>query len=179
MILEEKKALRKTIRILKAALPDGQRIERSNKLLQEVSKSKAFQKAETILMYYSMDDEVHTHEFVEQWHKSKTILLPVVKGDELELKIYTGTECLVKGEQFGIPEPSGENFTAFETIDFMLIPGVAFDKQNNRMGRGRGFYDRLLALSNSTKAGVCFNFQMVESVPHETHDIKMDMVFHD
>ena len=136
-----------------------------------------FREAKVVLLYWSMEDEVQTHDFVEKWYKSKTILLPCVDGDDLRLRQYTGADCMREGEQFGIGEPTGEEYTDLESVDAIIVPGVAFDKEGHRMGRGRGFYDRLLkSTPNAYKIGVCFDFQMVESVPVEPHDVMMDKV---
>jgi 5-formyltetrahydrofolate cyclo-ligase len=104
----------------------------------------------------------------------KTILLPAVKGDELELKIFTDENCLVYEGPFGIGEPIGKAFLKWEDIELMIIPGIAFDKLLNRMGRGKAYYDKLLTQTSAKKVGVCFQFQVIENVPTEAHDIKMD-----
>ena len=127
-----------------------------------------------------MDDEVQTHDFVNRWYKEKRLLLPCVDGDDLRLRQYTGPECMQAGEQFGIGEPTGPEFTDLESIDMIIVPGVAFDREGNRMGRGRGFYDRLLSTTpHAFKVGVAFGFQMVELVPTEPFDIKMNKVIHE
>mgnify|MGYP001027393104 CR=1 FL=1 len=61
-------------------------------------------------------------------------------------------------------------------IDLMIIPALAFDKENNRLGRGKGFYDKLLENSNTLKVGVCFPFQFLDKIPTEEFDVKMDYV---
>ena len=145
--------------------------------MQQVEQLSQFQNATTVLLYWSMEDEVQTHDFVNRWYRQKTILLPCVNGDDLRLRQYTGPECLTAGEQFGIGEPIGPEFTDLEKVDLIIVPGVAFDRQNNRMGRGRGFYDRLLkSTPNAYKVGVGFDFQLVESVPVEPFDVPMDKV---
>jgi 5-formyltetrahydrofolate cyclo-ligase len=123
-----------------------------------------------------MDDEVFTHDFVKKWGDKKKIILPVVKGDQLELKVFRGVEELVPGENFGIPEPKGELFLDEQQIELVLVPGVAFDKQNNRMGRGKAYYDQLLISLKAVKVGICFHFQHLEQVPHDDLDIKMNIV---
>jgi 5-formyltetrahydrofolate cyclo-ligase len=80
------------------------------------------------------------------------------------------------GENFGIPEPSGELFKDYNEIDLILVPGVAFDIENNRMGRGKAYYDKLLSSLKAFKLGVCFDFQLLQSVPTDEHDIKMDRI---
>lgn len=104
------------------------------------------------------------------------MLLPVVVNDDLELRIYTGTEDMTTGV-YGIKEPTGKLFTDYSSIDFIAIPGVAFDKKGNRLGRGKGYYDRLLPqIPSAYKVGICFPFQMTEEVPVKAFDIRMDEI---
>lgn len=175
-IAEQKKALRKQIKVLKNALPEPERLKKSANIFDQVEALELFQNASTVLVYWSMSDEVHTHDFVLRWWKKKTILLPAVDGDVLRLKVFSGMECLKNGELMQIPEPVGPDFEAVSSIDLIIVPGVAFDKNNYRMGRGRGFYDKLLATIETTTLGVCFNFQSVDKVPVEAHDKAMSQV---
>lgn len=172
----DKKQLRKQIRERKKEFSLPEKIELSRPVFEKIEKEELFKEAKVVLLYYSMDDEVYTHDFVEKHYKTKTILLPCVDGDDLILRQYLGIESMKAGEQFGILEPVGKEFNDLEKIDLMIIPGVAFDKEKNRLGRGRGFYDRLLKTVNATKIGVCFDFQVVEQVPTEDFDVKMDVV---
>ncbi len=172
----DKKQLRKQIRERKKEFSLSEKIELSRPVFEKIEKEELFREAKVVLLYYSMDDEVYTHDFVEKHYKTKTILLPCVDGDDLILRQYLGIESMKAGEQFGILEPVGKEFNDLEKIDLMIIPGVAFDKEKNRLGRGRGFYDRLLKTVNATKIGVCFDFQVVEQVPTEDFDVKMDVV---
>lgn len=173
----DKQELRKQIRAAKKAVPFCDKLSRSIPIMQQVEEIPEFQQAKTILLYWSMDDEVQTHDFVNKWYQQKTLLLPCVDGDDLRLRQYTGPNCLKAGEQFGIGEPTGPEFTALETIEMIIVPGMAFDRNNNRMGRGRGFYDRLLkSTPNAFKVGVAFDFQMVENVPTEEFDVPMNAV---
>jgi len=145
--------------------------------MRQVEALEAFRRAHTVLLYWSMDDEVQTHDFVNRWYKEKCLLLPCVDGDDLRLRQYTGPECLKAGEQFGIGEPTGPEYTDLDSVELIIVPGVAFDSKGNRMGRGRGFYDRLLkSTPNAYKVGVGFDFQMVEEVPVEEFDVGMDRV---
>lgn len=175
-IMDEKKALRIEIRQLKRACPLEERRRKSLSVWKAVERDEVFQQAETVLAYWSMDDEVYTHDFVNKWAGSKTLLLPCVKGDELELRYFDGEERLQPGEGYAIPEPVGELFADWGKIDLILVPGVAFDKSGNRLGRGKGYYDKVLKQTGAYKLGVCFDFQLVERVPVEPHDVKMDRV---
>lgn len=173
----DKKELRRQIRAAKALVTFDEKLERSQTVMKQVERLPQFAKADTILLYWSMDDEVQTHDFVNNWYTEKIVLLPCVDGDDLKLRQYTGAECLRAGEQFGIGEPVGPEFTELDRVQMIVVPGVAFDRQCNRMGRGRGFYDRLLkSTPNAFKVGVAFDFQLVDEVPVEAFDVKMDCV---
>lgn len=148
----------------------------SDEILIRLEAQPAFKEAHTILLYHSMKDEVHTHSFIEKWSKHKTIILPVVVGDMLELRHFTGPEDLKPGS-YGIAEPTGKLFTDYTAVDIAVIPGVAFDLSGHRLGHGKGYYDKLLPkLSTAVKAGICFPFQLVEEVPTEPFDIPMDII---
>ena len=99
------------------------------------------------MLYYSLPDEVDTHTLVDSLLMShKTILLPRVTGEgTMELRRYTGPSDLAIGA-YNIMEPTGEVYDDYEEIDLAVIPGVAFDAEGNRMGRGKGYYDRFLPL---------------------------------
>lgn len=173
---ERKKELRRRIAVLKSQylLADEYQLQ-SDKVLATLEAHPAFKVASTVLLYYSLRDEVDTHRFVRKWSNKKRILLPVVSGNDLELRLFTGEKDLTIGA-YNIEEPTGEPFTNYSEIDFAVIPGVAFDASGQRLGRGKGYYDRLLPRLTAFKAGLCFPFQMVDEVPAEPFDIRMDAV---
>ncbi|MDA3778950.1 MAG: 5-formyltetrahydrofolate cyclo-ligase, partial [Bacteroidales bacterium] len=78
-----------------------------------------------------------------------------------------------------ILEPIGETFTDYNSIDIIVVPGVAFDDNMNRLGRGKAYYDKLLHNCKAKKIGICFNFQIINKVPVDKHDITMDLVISD
>jgi len=179
MIDQQKKELRKKIRGLKKDFTLDQKKEKSEQIFFKIEQLPEFAESKVILTYWSMDDEVFTHNFILKHYNEKKIILPVVKGDVLELKEFKGLSNLKKDEVFGIEEPVGEVFQDLETIDMIIVPGVAFDNELNRMGRGKAYYDKLLKTTNALKVGVCFDFQMVEKVPVDKYDIKMNKVLFD
>ncbi|WP_300901329.1 5-formyltetrahydrofolate cyclo-ligase [uncultured Bacteroides sp.] len=147
----------------------------SAEILAALEAHPVFRAAHIVLLYYSLKDEVNTHAFIRKWSREKQILLPVVTGDTLELRIYTTPKDLKRGA-YDIEEPTGELFTDYAAIDLAVIPGVAFDATGNRLGRGKGYYDRLLPQLTAFKAGICFPFQLVDEVPAEPFDIRMDTI---
>lgn len=148
----------------------------SEKILKRLEETELFRQASCIALYYSIPGEVQTAGFLEKWFDKKQLLLPLVVGDDLRLLPYKGKESLQPGA-FGIPEPIDTETSISESdIDLIIVPGVAFDRHLNRMGRGKGYYDRLLSTLQAPKIGICFDFQLQENVPTEPFDKKMDLV---
>lgn len=174
--METKDEIRKRISEKKKEFSESELKALSSTIMEKLEDNVVLKCAKTVLLYHSLPDEVFTHDFVEKWSKEKTILLPVVKGDELEIRVYTGRECMQKGS-FNIDEPQGEAYNDLTSIDAAVIPGVSFDRHGNRLGRGKGFYDRFLKKLNTFKIGVCFGFQLSEEIPHGEHDVEMDEVW--
>lgn len=174
-MIKEKTEIRKYINSIKKKYDLLSLQKLSDKILLKLEISDDFCAAKTILMYYSLKDEVQTHDFIDKWKNKKTILLPVVRADKLELHIYAGKENLVNGA-FHISEPKGTTFTDYKKIDLAIIPGIAFDNSGNRLGRGKGYYDRFLKNIKAKKIGLCFPFQIVEKLPTENFDIRMDNI---
>ena len=159
--------------------------------------------ARVIMAYYSLPDEVNTHQLLDELvAEGKTVLLPkVLDATTMELRLYTGPHDLAPGP-FGILEPTGSpfhlsTFSPFPPSSEMvaLIPGVAFDALGHRLGRGRGYYDRFLRTMGTVPSvssaanyrgtvpsvrprllGLCFDFQKVPSVPVDPTDIPVDQV---
>lgn len=98
-----------------------------------------------------------------------------MNGDDLLFRKCTPVSGF-KQSALGIMEPEGENFTDYRKVDLIIVPGVAFDRKMNRLGRGRGFYDRFLPAISAPKMGICFDFQLFDQVPSDSNDIKMDYI---
>ncbi|MBN2857392.1 MAG: 5-formyltetrahydrofolate cyclo-ligase [Candidatus Delongbacteria bacterium] len=180
-IVRSKKALRREMRELKKELTADQRKVKSETVMKELESHPGFQDAETVFIFWSMDDEIDTRDFILKWADRKRFILPAINGDELYLKEFSGVQKLVTGDIYAIPEPEGKPFTDFDRIELAVIPGVAFDRQNNRMGRGKAYYDKILhrLKGKALLIGICYDFQMVNEVPVEPHDVKMDGVICD
>jgi 5-formyltetrahydrofolate cyclo-ligase len=176
---EKKKVLRKKIRELKKQQTSEDKKTASNAIIESVEKQPFFINADTIMVYWSMEDEVLTHEAIKKWHMEKRIILPCVKGDILELREYTGIDSMKEGDFFKILEPQGPLFTELNELDLIIVPGVAFDLHNNRMGRGKAYYDGLLKTTDAYKLGICFDLQLLDYVPADSHDIPMDGIISD
>ncbi|MGM9675210.1 MAG: 5-formyltetrahydrofolate cyclo-ligase [Bacteroidaceae bacterium] len=172
----DKKTLRRWVREQKAMHTPAALTAESLSLCRSIMATPEWRMAGCVLLYHALSDEVHTSTLLEDaLHRGKRVILPVVAGDMLLLRGYDGRT--VKGA-FGIDEPIGPTLSAYDEIDLAIVPGMAFDAHGNRLGRGKGFYDRLLPMLHCPKWGICFSFQLVDTVPSEAHDMPMDRVFY-
>ncbi len=175
--MQEKKELRKYIKALKKQLTDDDRHAQAVIVHQQLEQTGIFKRAKAILFYWAMPDEIPTRAFINKWYLQKEIYLPVINGNDLKIVRYEGEHSLVPGDKYGIPEPNGKEIDDENRIEVVVVPGVAFDSNNNRIGRGAGYYDRILnRITGAIKVALAFDFQMVSHVPVEPHDIKMDIV---
>lgn len=174
----EKGTMRRNIRILKKQYTEEQLREKSRLVINRLMEHESVKKAKTICLYYSLPDEVYTHDLAEHLMKAgKEVLLPRVTGEEeMEIRKYTGMQDMTESA-YHIQEPSGELFTAYHDIDVVVVPGMGFDKDGNRLGRGKGYYDRFLCqIPEIYKIGICFDFQIMDKIPTEPTDIAMNTV---
>ncbi len=172
----DKKELRKIIKGKKLLLSDADKDREALLVYEQLEKLSAFHEAEHILCYWSLPDELETQQFIEEWYSKKNIYLPRVVGDRVEVVPYKGYDMMQKGA-FNILEPSGLAISDLKQIDLVIVPGVAFTSNGQRMGRGGGYYDRLLPLlEQAVKIGVCYQCQVVDDLPIEKHDVKMDEI---
>ena len=170
----EKKELRAQIKALKKQHSKEQLLEQSETILTKLERHPDFIKADRIMLYNALPDEVQTQAFLEKWHLKKTIILPTVVGDDIIPVEYSKDTAFAVGD-FNILEPQNDPYLG--DFDLIIVPGVAFDRNGNRLGRGKGYYDRFLCQHlNVKRIGICFDFQMVESIPTEPFDIQMDEV---
>lgn len=136
-----------------------------------------FLSAGTVLLYWSMPEEVDTHGLIRRWAGRKRIVLPKVCGQDLELRLYD-PERMIPGYR-GILEPAGDApLVPDGEIELAVVPGLAFDRAGHRLGRGKGYYDRLLPRLDCPKLGLAFPCQILDEVPIEPHDIALDRIIY-
>ncbi len=172
----DKTILRKVVREKVNKFSDNELHVFSNTIWEKVENLNEFVNANIIAIYWSLKSEVSTQEFINIWYKKKIILLPCIDENELRFKKFSDDKKMGLNPGFGVKEPTGKVAGDYENIDLIIVPGVAFDKNNNRLGRGKGFYDRFLKKTNAYKLGVCFPFQLFENIPVTDNDVKMDQV---
>ena len=174
----DKRELRASMRQLKRILLPGIDKRRcEDAVFLAIESLREFACCRRVLMYYSLPDELPTASTLERWSVAgKQVYLPRVNGELLDIMPYN-PDSLAKGA-FGINEPSGGERVDPGCIDIAIVPGVAFDCHGNRLGRGRGFYDRLLSGAGQEiiTIGVGYDFQLLDRLPVEEHDMKLDYV---
>ena len=177
MILS-KKIQRQHLRKVRCEISAISRSKQSQRIVECIEQHPLFLSAMVVVCYASLPEEVDLFPLLRKWKNLKTILLPVVNGDSLELVPYEG-ERLLRAAKFGVLEPVGEPFTDLSSVGLILVPGLGFDLRGGRMGFGRGFYDRLLSnphLRYASKWGVAFSEQIVLEIIMEEHDVYLDAV---
>lgn len=156
--------------------------KKSEKIYENLFSVPVFQSADFIMSYVSFKNEVITHNIItELLSKGKQLAVPLcVNGDRelLACKILK-FEDLSPGTM-GILEPSLANSEIIEPhlLEVIIVPGTAFDRSMNRLGMGAGYYDRFLPKLSpkAVKIGLAYDFQLLDSIPAEKHDIPMDYI---
>ena len=171
-VISEKELIRERIKKKKQQLTDKEKEIEAANVFEKIEALPEFINAHNIMIYWSMPDELPTHNFIIRWSKKKTMLLPVVKGEDMLIKPFSTKEELKQGS-LGIWEPDTQK-EYLNSIDLVIVPGVAFDRDKSRLGRGKGYYDRYFINKRIVKIGVCFDFHLLESIPIDSFDIKMD-----
>lgn len=175
----EKSDIRKLIRQRKQAYSPDELRRRSAAIVEALMHHPRLMAAQTVLLYYSMPDEVDTHDLADGLvRQGKMVLLPKVLNDkEMGLRRYTGRQDLQACGRYKILEPTGPVFTDYASIDLIVTPGVAFDHNGHRLGRGRGYYDRFFQrCPDAYRLALCFRFQWVEAVPVTPTDVSMNEI---
>lgn len=152
--------------------------EKSAKVTERFLESEFYKNASVILFYLSAKNEVDTFSAISAALSSgKKVAVPITdtKTNTLTLSYLTGLDGLKEGA-FGIFEPSEPIFCADDDIDTVVVPGIAFDRNGARIGYGKGYYDRLFDRVNGVKAAFCYDFQLVDNVCAEPHDVSMDFI---
>ena len=168
----DKKTLRLEIKKLRDLKKD--RVEESKILCEKILELEEYKRAKRILSFMNFGSEVEIERVNEKILKDgKKLYLPrVEKNGELSIVEYGKGFSI---GSFGIREPIGESY--FGGLDLIITPGLAFDRKGNRVGYGKGYYDRVFSrYLEVLKIAPIYDIQLVEKVPTEKHDIKIDMI---
>ena len=169
----EKNILRK-LHMTEIARQSEEKIRSADcKILENILQLKEYQDAKAVFLYVSVGREVDTRALLRHaLREGKRVYIPFCEGKGvMHAARLTDESCLLPG-RYGIPTVCAENQRAApEEHDFILVPGVCFDRAGNRLGRGGGYYDRYLAQETwAARVGVCRSAQLLEALPVGTHD---------
>ncbi len=125
--------------------------------------------------------EINTYKI---WEKATSfgaqVAVPKINRKTEEMKhLLFETEDQLEISDWGIPEPSKGRVIAAEHFDIVIVPLLVADKGGNRVGYGKGYYDKYLTNKNVVTVGVCYDFQVVDELPKENHDVKLDILITD
>jgi 5-formyltetrahydrofolate cyclo-ligase len=177
-LLLDKKKTRQRVLQQRRAFSATEKTPAEQRMLKFLQSWEIFRQAKTIHIFISKTDEPDTSPIIESaWESGKTVAVPCVVPESFELfhSQLKSFEDLSSGA-LGVLEPSPEGRIAMnpESFDLVIIPGVAFDRQGGRLGYGKGYYDRFLEQTAAFRLALAFNFQVLEKVPTEKHDVPMN-----
>lgn len=171
-----KQQIRKEVAAKRQALSEAFKQTTSATIAERLSRSALFKDAATVALYMYFGGEVRLDElFPICWAAGKRTCIPVYNErlKQYDMAVITEHTEFREGH-YGIREPVSPTLIAMQDIDLMAVPGVAFDDKGNRLGRGGGFYDRMLSGFEGARIAVAFNFQIYDQIPTEPHDLPMD-----
>lgn len=150
-------------------------------IIDKLKATEEYKNSKSIMVYMDFKNEVNTKDFInEALSEGKKIIIPYTDTDKvliIPVEINSLDDLITC--KFGYLEPKKEKISNpydIEKIDLVVVPGVAFDKKRNRIGFGKGYYDRLLTSRRAKAVAIAYEFQVLDEVPAQEHDIKMDMI---
>ena len=180
----DKKQLRLDLQGKLLAIEETQRTKKSVSACDKLIEIPQYKNASVVMMFLSLPHEVDTAEAIlHAWQQGKTVAVPKVSWQQrrmIPVEIHT-LETEFSTETAGLRNPLMGVPLPYENIDLVVIPGLAFDKQGNRLGRGGSYYDGFLAHPQlkAVKCGLAFDEQIVDSIPVEDHDVPVDSLVTD
>lgn len=143
-------------------------------IYQNIINNKYINNCDTVLLYSSLSDEVDTFCMIKYFLKYKKVALPRVCGNDMDFYYIKSIDELKKGS-FNILEPTSNDKVCSSNC-VCIVPGICFDKEGYRIGYGKGYYDKYLSNKNIYKIGICFKECLIDYIPHDLYDIKVDLI---
>ena len=178
-IYKMKEKLRKEIKEKRRKQTKEDNRKKSKEIKEKLFSLSEYKDAGTVLFYVSYDGEVNTWEMIKEALNDKKVIVPIsnIEDETLSLSVLDSWDDLELGS-YDILEPKKEYIRKIivDKIDLIIVPGVAFDLSGNRMGHGKGYYDKLLEKTKAITVGLAFEFQLFENIPREPHDKPVDII---
>ena len=173
-ILETKEQLRERMREI-----EHPTLDQSEAIWRQIVNHQAYRNAKIVCAYAPLPNEIDSNRWLARIAAEKQLCLPVVVGKKtMNLRFYTSMEDLTVGA-FSIPKPNIGEICPPSDVDLFLIPALGYDLEGYRLGRGKGYYDRLLAKSSAHKMGIITTKRLIAAIPHDKHDIPVDTIITD
>jgi 5-formyltetrahydrofolate cyclo-ligase len=177
----DKSAMRHELKAKLMQMSGGERVQKSKQICEHVTGSDVYRQSAVVMVYLSLPHEVDTTPIIlGAWQAGKTIAVPKMSWEQrhmipVELK---SLETGLKADDRGLRNPINGTPVPFEEIDLVLTPGLGFDREGNRLGRGGAYYDRFFAAHNITAVrwGLAFSEQLCEAIPHGDGDVPVNAV---
>lgn len=177
----EKSALRHELKQRLVKMTRDERVAKSKRICEWVTDADVFKQSSVVMLYLSLPHEVDTTPLVlTAWQQGKTLAVPKVSWEQRHMipVELTSLETGLKKDDRGLRSPSNGAPVPFDEIDLVIAPGLGFDRQGNRLGRGGAYYDNFFRLNKITakRWALGFGVQLCDSIPHDEDDEPIDAV---
>ncbi len=154
------------------------KVTKDNLIYQKVINNKDILSSKTLLIYISINSEVDTTKIINYFLNTKNIAIPKIIDNDMFFCYVTNLNELTPGK-YNIPEPTNENIVTDFDNAICIVPGICYDKENYRVGYGKGYYDRFLSKNKIKTIGLCYKECMIEKIDNDKYDYKIDEVITD
>lgn len=151
------------------------KVTKDNLIYQKVINNKDILSSKTLLIYISINSEVDTIKIINYFLNTKNIAIPKIIDNNMYFCYVTNLNELTSGK-YNIPEPTNENIVTDFDNAICIVPGICYDKENYRVGYGKGYYDRFLSKNKIKTIGLCYKECMIEKIDNDKYDYKIDEV---
>lgn len=151
------------------------KVTKDNLIYQKVINNKDILSSKTLLIYISINSEVDTIKIINYFLNTKNIAVPKIIDNNMFFCYVTNLNDLTP-EKYNIPEPTNENIVTDFDNAICIVPGICYDKENYRIGYGKGYYDRFLSKNKIKTIGLCYKECMIEKIDNDKYDYKIDEV---
>jgi len=179
-VKEQKKILRKEIALRREEIERNEREKLGREVVQKLLQNPVYAAAKSVMAYASMPEEIQLQElFDDAFAKEKKLAIPFIVGRGTMRPVLVPNKDALEVGDFGILTVRQDlrKFVDIKELDCVIVPGAAFDLNCHRLGKGGGYYDKFLKLAvNAKKIALAFDFQIVDQVPIEPHDLPVDLI---
>lgn len=180
--MDEKVKIRSKALKARSGLEASLRVYKNSQIAEKLESLECFKNAHHVLFYYSHNGEVDTLELIDKYIDSKQLYLPIIKGRSHFQAVPIKSPLDLKKGYEGVPEPTRLDPSSVydDQVELVITPGVAFDRKGNRLGMGKGYYDRYFARSSkAVKIALAYEEQVLDCVPKDPYDVSINLIITD